>query len=339
MGVDVSSHSALRRSGRDESPLSTWGRLKVGERIGKGAFGDVYRAFDPVVGRDVALKLMRRRGSGDRPGARALREYRNLAKVHHSNIVEAYGVGTDGRRAGMWMELVRGVTVAQMLRVRGPFTGEEAAFVGQELCRALTAVHAAGLVHADVKAQNVMQARCGRTVLMDFGASLGHTAAKSRRGRLTGTLVCLAPEVLKGGRPSIAADIYSLGVLLFQLVTGGYPVDGSSLDELARAHAYGCGGRLRYLNAGLPDAFVEAVDSALEDVSRRYHSVDEMGAVLSRVVPTAPAFTVARQGTVAAPVAMAFPVAFGATTTRSGGWATRTATVFGHAESTIGDAR
>jgi serine/threonine protein kinase len=314
----VSPDSACRRSGRDEGALSTWGRLKVGERIGKGAFGDVYRAFDSVEGRDVALKLMRRRASGDRPGARALREYRNLAKVHHPNVVEAYGVGTDRRRPGMWMELVRGVTLAQMLCIRGPFTGEEAAVVGQELCRALTAVHAAGLVHADVKAQNVMHAPCGRTVLMDFGSSLGRTTGGSRRGRLTGTLVYLAPEVLMGGRPSIATDIYSLGVLLFQLVTGGYPADGSSLDELVRAHAYGCVWRLKHLNADLPDALVEAVDGALEDVGRRFHSADEMRAVLSGVVPTAPALTLALQGTVAAPAAITFPLAFGTTTARSG---------------------
>ena len=275
------SSDSVCHSERHEAPLSTWGRLKLGERIGAGAFGDVYRAFDPLDGREVALKLMRRRAPGDRPGARALREYRNLTKVHHTNVVEAYGVGTNDRRAGMWMERVHGMTLKQILRVRGPFTAEDAAFVGQELCGALTAVHAAGLVHADVKAQNVMQAPCGRTVLMDFGASLASKG--SRRGRVTGTLVYLAPEVLKGGRPSIAADVYSLGVLLFQLVTGGYPVDGSSFDEFARAHAYGCVRRLKLLNADLPDAFVEAVDGALEDVSRRYRSADEMRVALSRV--------------------------------------------------------
>ncbi|HET7219503.1 MAG TPA: serine/threonine-protein kinase [Vicinamibacterales bacterium] len=303
--------------------MSAWGRLKVGETIGEGAFGEVYRAFDPVGGCDVALKLMRPRPTGDRPRTRALREYRNLAKVHHPNVVEAYGVGVEGRRAGLWMELVRGATLAQMLQTRGPFTGEEAAFVGQALCRALAAVHAAGLVHADVKVQNVMQAECGRTVLMDFGASLRHTATRTRRARLTGTLVYLAPEVLSGGRPSIAADIYSLGVLLFLLVTGRYPVYGSSFAELARAHAYGCVWRLKRLNPDVPDAFAEAVEGALEDISRRYRSAAEMGAALSAVVPAVPAFTVTRQDTAVAPVVVSFPLAFGNTTTRSGEWATR----------------
>jgi serine/threonine protein kinase len=299
--------------------------LQLGERIGEGAFGEVYRAFDPVIEREVALKLMRRRPSGERPGARALREYRNLAKVHHRNVVEAYGVAAEGGRPGLWMELVCGATLAQMLRACSRFTGDEAAFVGQELCRALAAVHAAGLIHADVKAQNVMQVPGGRTVLMDFGASLRQAATGSRRRRLTGTLVYLAPEVLRGGKQSIAADIYSLGVLLFQLVTGRYPVDGSSFDELARAHACGCTGRLTRLNPALPDAFVEAVEGALEDISRRYRSADELGATLSRVVSAVPSVTVARQHTVAAPMSMSFPLAFSNTTTRSGGWMTRTA--------------
>ena len=308
-----------RRPHGAEGPASTWGRLRLGERIGEGAFGQVFRAFDLIDEREVALKLMRPRPPGDRPGARARREYINLAKVHHPNVVEAYGVATNGRRSGLWMELVYGATLGQLLRTRGRFSAEEAAFVGQELCRALAAVHAAGLVHADVKVHNVMQAHCGRTVLMDFGASLPRMATWSQYRRLTGTLVCLAPEVLRGGKPSVAADVYSLGVLLFQLVTGSYPVDGSSFGELARAHACGYARRLEHLNPDLPDAFIEAVDGALADVGRRHRSADEMGALLSRVVPSIPSVS----GTAVAPMSMSLPLELGNATTRSAVWMSR----------------
>jgi serine/threonine-protein kinase len=284
--------------------------MQVIERIGDGAFGDVYRAFDPERLREVALKLMRSGVSRDRPSARALREYRNLAKVCHPNVVAVYGVETGSRRAGLWMELIRGVSLGQLLRTRGPFTAEEAAFVGQELCRALAAVHAAGLVHGDIKAQNVMREDTGRIVLMDFGASLGTRATNARLGRLTGTLVYLAPEVLNGGKPTIASDIYSLGVLLFQLVTGDYPVEGFSIRELRRAHARRRGWRLKAYGAALPEAFVEAVEGALADADARFKAADDLYAALSRVRATVPSLTPTRHSR---------PV--------SGEWVTRTATL------------
>ena len=121
-----------------------------------------------------------------------------------------------------------------------------------------------------------MREEGGRVVLMDFGSS--HCPEQNRTGleRLTGTPAYLAPEVLSGTEPCIASDVYSLGVLLFHLVTGDYPVQGGSADEIRRAHASRSVRRVTDLHGGLPDAFVSAVDGALSPADSRYRNTDDL---------------------------------------------------------------
>ena len=157
-------------------PASTgvrWGRLLLQERVGAGVYGEVYRAFDESLRRDVAVKLLRASGrSAELLAAKVLNEGRLLARVRHRNVVTVHGVDTHDGRVGLWMEFIRGNTLEQLLERQGPFGGREASLLGQDLCRALAAVHAAGLVHRDVKAQNVIREEGGRLVLMDFGTGL-----------------------------------------------------------------------------------------------------------------------------------------------------------------------
>ena len=159
-------------------------------------------------------------------------------------------------------------------RSHGALGAGEATTLGVDLCRALAAVHSAGLVHGDVKAQNVMREDGGRTVLMDFGAGRvqgAHVAA------LAGTPLYLAPEVLAGEPATPRSDIYSLGVLLFHLLTGSYPYSASDLDGLRAAHADGTRALLRDLRPDLPDELVHAVHRALEaDPARRFATAGEM---------------------------------------------------------------
>src|SRR5918993_1640652 len=157
------------------APGTRWGGLQIAELIGRGTFGDVYRARDPRLDRDVALKLLRQ---PERPTATntdtftdVIAEGRLLGRVRHPNIVAVFGADRIDGRVGVWMELVEGRTLEDESRERGPLSPEEVAQIGVEVCRALGAVHAAGLLHRDVKAQNVMrEARAGRIVLMDFSA-------------------------------------------------------------------------------------------------------------------------------------------------------------------------
>src|SRR5688572_3099079 len=150
---------------------STWAHLVLLEPIGHGGYGDVYRALDTRLDREVALKLLRRpETETDALGAVAIEEARLLARVRHPNVVTIHGADRIEGRVGLWMEFLRGRTLEDLVRERGPLPGDEVSAIGRDLCGALDAVHSAGLLHRDVKAQNVMREDDGRLVLMDFGA-------------------------------------------------------------------------------------------------------------------------------------------------------------------------
>src|SRR5947208_3393422 len=133
-------------------------------------------------------------------------------------------------------DLERGQTLEEALARQGPFGAHEAAMIGMELCRALAAVHRAGLVHRDLKAANVMREQGGRVVLTDLGAAREHASGAGDEAAPQGTPATMAPEQLLGGAVGPAADIYGLGALLFRLVTGRYPIEASSLTELCDRH-------------------------------------------------------------------------------------------------------
>ena len=242
--------------------LRHWGRLELSRVVGAGSFGEVYRAWDGNLGREVALKLLHPDSQRIQRDA-VLREGQLLARVRHPNVVVVYGAEEHDGRVGMWMEFVEGRTLEDLVREQGALGAREAALIGMDLCRALTAVHNAGLVHRDVKTRNVMRAAGGRIVLMDFGAGIEAVPAAGESRSLAGTPLYMAPEITRGEPASAGADVYSLGVLLFHLVTGRYPVQGANFDAVRRAHAAGERRLLREARADLPDAFVSAVERAL----------------------------------------------------------------------------
>ena len=265
-----------------------WGSLRILERVGEGAFGEVYRAHDPKLAREVALKLLRESGSTSDPRASAvIEEGRLLARVRHPNVVTVYGADRIDGRIGVWMEFIAGRTLEQVLRERGPFGHHEATVIGLDLCRALDAVHQAGLLHRDLKAQNVMREDGGRIVLMDFGT--GQEQADPATGatlNLAGTPFYLAPELFSSGMPSVQSDIYSLGVLLYHLVTGSFPVTGRTIRELRDAHADVSGTRGVELPPDLPDPLAEVIRRALaRDPEARFITAGEMCGALDRQQP------------------------------------------------------
>ena len=141
-----------------------WGRLILVEPIGQGMSGEVFKAWDTELYREVAVKLLH----GDHE-ADVLGEARRLARLRHEHVVQVYGAEKHAGRVGLWMEFVRGTSLEELIQARGPLGGREAAIIGLDVCAALAAVHGAGLLHRDVKAQNVMREEGGRIVLMDFG--------------------------------------------------------------------------------------------------------------------------------------------------------------------------
>ncbi|MCU0225549.1 MAG: serine/threonine protein kinase [Acidobacteria bacterium] len=284
-----------------------WGTLDVQERIGSGAFGDVFRARDTRLGREVALKLLHP-GLSSHPGHAELmlHEARLFARVAHPNVVTVHGAEKHDGRVGFWMEIVQGRTLSRFLEEEGPLAAEEAARIAIELCHALAALHHAGLVHRDVKASNVMRAAGGRIVLMDLGAGTVLSPGAPPAAPVSGTPLYMAPELLRGEATTPRADLYALGVLLYHMATGDFPVRGATLAEIRGAHVASGPRHLRDQRPDLPDWFVAIVERALAaDPAQRFASAGEMeqalrSGALAGALP-APAAAPARYGGWAAP--------------------------------------
>jgi serine/threonine-protein kinase len=256
-----------------------FGPLRVLEKLGAGSSGEVFRAWDTRLEREVALKVLREGAGSD---WRLVREARLLARVRHAAVLTVFGVEIFEGRIGLWSELVRGRTLAALVEERGRFEAREAALVGIEVCAGLAALHAAGLVHGDVKAGNVMREDGGRVVLLDFSAARPTSGVE---GELSGTPLYLAPEVLAGGAPpSASSDVYAVGVLLYFLASGQHPVKAPTLDGLRRAHARGGRRTLRQARADLPRDFVDVVERALAPPARRYASAAALQAALQKLL-------------------------------------------------------
>jgi serine/threonine-protein kinase len=215
-------------------------------------------------------------------------EGRLLAKVRHRGVVTVYGAARAAGFAGLWMELIQGATFEEIIQQQGRFSAREAALFGAEVCEALAAVHSAGLLHRDVKAQNVMRDRSGRVVLMDFGTGrLREIPDEAAVADLAGTPLYMAPELFAGGSASTQTDVYSVGVLLFRLVTGSFPLPARSLAEVRLGHEQNRAKRLRDERSDLPSAYVSIVERALSrDPAHRYTSAGELELALTGFLAT-----------------------------------------------------
>ena len=260
-GEEAGSEDAPRRP----KSLFRWGHLEVLEEIGEGSYGTVYRAVDTTLDREVALKLRSKEARGAPADDRYLEEARRLAKIRHPNVLAVHGADVHEGTVGLWADLLQGKTLEERLADEGPLGAAEAAVVAHDLCRALAAIHGAGLVHGDVKAANVMREEGGAIVLLDFGSGRRVPRGdEAENAHPTGTPLLLAPEVLEGKPTSPASDLYALGVLLYRLVTAKYPVRASTFEELVKRHREGRRTPLRDARPDLPAWFVQAVDRALE---------------------------------------------------------------------------
>jgi len=218
----------------DGEPLN-WGHLQVLERLGEGGFGVVYRAFDTVLQREVALKL-RRPGALDAGQRAAIDEARRLARVRHPHVLAVHGADLHDGRIGIWTDLLHGRTLEARLREDGVLNWRGLLTHAEDLAGALGAVHAAGLVHGDIKAANVMLDAGGGVVLMDFGAG-GERSAPDVDA--LGSPLSMAPERFTSAPLDAAGDIYALGALWFRLLSGRHPIDANNLVDLRRRHADG----------------------------------------------------------------------------------------------------
>ncbi|MBT2423550.1 serine/threonine protein kinase [Streptomyces sp. ISL-22] len=205
------------------------GRYRLLSPLGEGGMGTVWRARDELLHREVAVKEVRAphglpASEVERMYARLEREAWAAARVANRNVVTVYDVATQDGRPWIVMELVRGISLAELLDAEGPLTPQRAAHIGAEVLAALRAAHAAGVLHRDVKPANVLMSNDGRVVLTDFGiAMVEGSSALTMTGEVIGSPEFLAPERALGRTPGPASDLWSLGVLLYAAVEGNSP--------------------------------------------------------------------------------------------------------------------
>jgi serine/threonine-protein kinase len=265
------------------------GRYETAEKLGTGGMSNVYKATDRILERTVAVKVLAEHLSDDeRFVARFRREALAVAKLIHPNIVQVYDTGVDEGRHYIVMEYVEGRSGAQILQRQGPVSPEIAAEIGIQACAGLDYAHRRGIIHRDVKPGNLMvvggPVGGGEMIvkLTDFGIARAIEQTRiTQVGSVVGTAAYLAPEQVRGEEATPATDVYALGVVLYQFLTGRLPYEGSSLAELAVRQQNEKPLPPDTYNSEVPETLGAAVLRALEgDPNRRYASADELAAGL-----------------------------------------------------------
>jgi len=272
----------------DDGLLS--GRYEVGDRLGSGGMSSVHKAIDRTLERTVAVKILAEHLSDDeRFVARFRREALAVAKLIHPNIVQVYDTGIDRGRHYIVMEYVDGRSGAQILQRHGPLGAETTAEIGAQACAGLDYAHRRGIIHRDVKPGNLMIV--GGPVgggpmtvkLTDFGIARAVEQTRiTQVGSVVGTAAYLSPEQVRGEEATPATDVYALGVVLYQFLTGRLPYEGSSLAELAVRQQNEKPLPPNTYDDTIPETLGGAVLRALEgDPSRRYASASELASGLA----------------------------------------------------------
>jgi len=266
------------------------GRYRLLEVIGEGGMATVYRALDTRLGRTVAIKVLHPQFARDEPFLQRFQQEAEFAASlgAHPNIVAIYDIGEDGPTRFIVMELVEGPTLKELIRERAPFPVGEAFSIGQQVASALDFAHKRGLVHRDVKPQNIMVTPEGVAKVTDFGIARSLSASQlTRTGMVIGTAHYFSPEQAQGKGVTPASDIYSLGIILYEMLTGHLPFDADNAVGVAMQHLHSEPPSPWDYNPSLPTRPVATVLRALEkDPERRYRDAAELAAALASASPT-----------------------------------------------------
>ncbi|RZI87133.1 MAG: serine/threonine protein kinase, partial [Microbacterium sp.] len=212
-------------------------RYALGELVGSGGMADVYRATDGVLGREVAIKMLRATTTDDTARVRFDSEARTLASLNHPGLVTVLDAGVHEDRPFLVMELIDGPTLAERLRTAGPLDAAQLDVLGVQLAQALGYAHANGVIHRDVKPSNILLCADGRAVVTDFGIArlVSDASAHTQTGDVIGSPAYLSPEQVNGSAPTTAVDVYALGLVLLESATNVRAYPGTPMEAaLAR---------------------------------------------------------------------------------------------------------
>jgi len=273
-------------TGEDTQPGHAFdGRYRVLGRLGVGGMATVYLAEDSSLGRKVALKVMAERYAEDGEFVeRFRREAQAAARLNHPNIIAVYDRGEADGRPYIAMEYLQGRTLKQLIQKEGPLPPERAIAMAMQILAGLRYAHEHGVVHRDVKPHNVLVGDDGRIKVTDFGIAHAGDPQMTEVGSIVGTAQYLSPEQARGRSVGPQTDIYSLGVVLYEMLAGRVPFEGDSSVAIAMQHVSDEPPPLRSLAPGVPESLAMVVAHAmLKQPSQRYASADEFAADLDRV--------------------------------------------------------
>src|SRR5918999_1032699 len=252
------------------------GRYRIDSRIARGGMATVYLSHDLKLDRTIALKVMHANLAQDEDFVRRfIHEAKSAAALSHPNIVAVFDQGTDGANVFLAMEYVPGRTLREVLSQRGRLGPREALVIMQPVLAALAVAHRAGLIHRDVKPENVLVMEDGRIKVTDFGLARAETASKqTKTGVLLGTVGYLAPEQVLSGTADARADVYAAGIMLFELLTGRQPYEGDTPLAVAYKHVNEV--------VPLPSSWLPGLPGVPEPtMATRQPAVDRMGALFT----------------------------------------------------------
>lgn len=262
------------------------GRYRLVAQQGSGGMAVIYKATDMELGRTVAIKILRPTLTDD-PSflARFRNEARAVANLAHPNIVTVHDVGTDGRTHYMVMEFVKGQDLKKIIREAGAMPLPRVLHLSIQICAGIGFAHRAGLVHADVKPQNILVTDDDTVKVTDFGIAqaLSETQPGERQSVVWGSPHYFAPEQARGERPSPAVDVYSIGIVMFEMLTGRLPYTGSNQQELALAHIRDRIPMVTEFNAAVPEGLAQIIYKVMsKEPASRYRMADQLGSILAK---------------------------------------------------------
>lgn len=254
-------------------------RYEIRSVIGQGGMADVYLAFDRILNREVAIKVLRDKLADDPVTlVRFQREASAASKLSHPNVVDIYDVGESNGCHYIVMEYVRGRTLKQLIAQRGALDYHEALGIMHQLTSAIVTAHANHIIHRDIKPQNVLVKDDGTVKITDFGIAIANDAVQlTYYNTVMGSAHYLAPETAQGKEPNAQIDIYSLGIVFYELLTGDVPYRGNTPTEIAIKHLREPMPYPRLFNPSIPQSVENIVLKATaKDIEERYHEADEM---------------------------------------------------------------